>query len=151
MENKLRTFIKQLSGDNEEREYVWKVIHSHPDWYGDHFQPEWLLNNTFYGIYLETGDLAGFFSVGVFHIGFYNDEAVINWVFIKEDFRQLGLFNKLVKFVKEKYYDYVHITIQASKKNPLACEIYNRKFKFMRENYEGDGYWYVIVNREKNK
>ena len=146
---KIRSFIRPLSGENEEREYVWKVMHSHPEWYGEGFQSEWLLNNTFYGIYNEAGELMGFFSVGVFHKNFYNNEAVINWVNIKDEYRKNGLFNKLVKFVKEKYSDYMHITIQGGKKNPTACEIYGRKFTFMRENDEGDGYWYVIVNREK--
>lgn len=147
--NKIRSFIKQLSGDNEEREYVWKIINSNPDWYGEHFQPEWLLNNTFYGIYNESAELVGFFSVGVFHSNFYNNEAVINWVYIKDEYRKMGLFNKLVKFVKERYSEYIHITIQGAKKNPLACEIYNKKFTFLRENDEGDGFWYVIINREK--
>ena len=140
--SKIRSFIKYLNG--EDRDEVWRVIKEHPEWYGKKLEPLWLLNNCFYGIYNEFGELMGFFSVNIWKF-----EVIVSWVYIKEEYRKQGLFNKIIKFVKEKYYEYIYITISVVKENHIAREIYHKKFTFGGENEEKDGYWYVIVDRSK--
>ena len=135
---KAKTYIKPLKG--EDSEYVVKVVCEHPEWYGKTKMTDWP-HCHFYGVYDEEDYLLGFFA-----FAFWKDcnQVILCCVYVKEQYRKMGLFNKMVKFFKNKCSDYTLLVIGARDENKLANEIYNNKFRFSHYDKETNGNWYII-------
>lgn len=139
----IKTFIKDLAGENTKE--VSKIICDHPELYGE-LDIESALHSNFFGLYLEDKSLAGFFAVSDWGYGL---NKVICYVYIYEKYRREGLFNKIVKWVKNKYTETTYITIGARFENKLANEIYSRKFDLYLVSQEDNGNWYMVLDRSK--
>ena len=141
----VQTFIKDLSGENSAQ--VWGIIKTYPEYYGE-VDAEIILACQFYGLYLEDNSLVGFFGLDDWG---YGKEKIICYVYIFEPYRQRGLFNKIIKWVKKHCYEAIYISIGATVENKLATEIYSRKFDWIRYSEEDKGNWYCVVNRSNVK
>ena len=140
----IKTFTKDLSG--ETIELVWKIISTHPEWYGTDITAEKLLHCHFYGLYTEFNELTAFYAVADWG---YGEEKTICYVYVFEEYRHQKLFNKIIKNVKNTYTDCTYIAIGAREENKLANEIYARKFKWVRYSDEDHGNWYLVLERNK--
>ena len=138
---KIRSFIKALSGENIEQ--VHKIIKENSQWFGETDEKSFIHSN-FYGLYSEDNKLIGFFAVSDWQ---YGTEKVICFLYIFEDYREKGLFNKIIKYVKKTFTECSYITIGATVENKIANEIYNRKFRFITYSEEDRGNWYLVLER----
>lgn len=139
----VKTFIRDLAGESSKQ--VWELISTHPEWFGE-VDAQAVVHCQFYGLYLENNNLAGFFAIADWGYGI---EKVICYVYIFEEYRKQGLFNKIIKWVKNHCTTVTYITIGAKEENKLANEIYNRKFRWLRYAEEDKGNWYLVLDRSK--
>ena len=139
----VKTFIRDLAGESSEQ--VWGIISTHPELYGE-VDSQAMVHCQFYGLYLEENELGGFFALADWG---YGQEKIICYVYIYEQFRRHGLFNKIIKWAKNHCTTATYITIGARVENKLANEIYNRKFKWFRYVEEDKGNWYLVVDRSR--
>lgn len=137
----IKTNIRNLSGDISEQ--VCEIIEAHPEWYGE-IDNQMMIHCQFYGLYLDNNNLAGFFALSDWG---YGEETVICYLYIFKEYRKHGLFNKIIKWVKENRYTYKYIVIGATEKNKIANEIYSRKFRWIRYDEEEKGNWYLVLER----
>ena len=135
---KIKSYIKDLKEEDVEK--VIDVLVQNIEAYGD-FSIADVLGIHFYGFYNEEDSLMGFFALQ----DWSHKEKCICYVYVYEEYRRQGLFNKMIKFAKEKYYNYIYFTIGAALKNELANEIYSRKFEKFKTDEVGN--WYLILDR----
>lgn len=141
----MTSYITKHLGDNDN--FVFNTIKNHPEWYG-HNRAIDLMRVQFWDIIDERCNLLGFFGCSYWQLDNKN-ECVICYVFIKEEHRKQGLFNKLIDFVIENNTEFELITIGATWKNDLANEIYSKLFKFLRKDDEELGNWYIVKYERK--
>lgn len=140
----IKTFTKALSGEDSKR--VWNIVFSHPEWFGEDTDGDALIHCHFYGLYTEFNELTAFYAVADWE---YGQEKTICYVYVFEEYRKQGLFNKIIKNVKNTYTDCTYIAIGAREENKVANEIYARKFKWIRYSDEDHGNWYLVLERNK--
>lgn len=100
----------------------------------------------FFGLYTELNEFAAFYALADWG---YGQEKVICYLYVFEPYRKQGLFNKIIKYIKNHYHTYTYITIGAREENDLANEIYSRKFKWFRYSEEDHGNWYLVLDRSR--
>lgn len=137
----VKTFIRNLAGENSKQ--VCEIIKAHPEWYGE-IDNEMMIHCQFYGLYLEDNTLVGFFALSDWGFGV---ETVICYLYIFEEYRKQGLFNKIIKWVKKNRYTYKYIIIGATEQNKLANDIYSCKFRFLRYDEQENGNWYIVYEK----
>lgn len=133
-----KTFIRPLDG--KDSWFVVTTLDKHKEWYGSNLTVDYP-HCHFYGVYDEDNHILGFFAFAHWNNGF---EVNICCVYVKEEYRQMGLFNKMIKFAIKHNTDAKIIVIGAMKDNKLANEIYSKKFLFDHYDEESNGYWYII-------
>ncbi len=112
--------------DCENTEFVVHTLRGHPEWYGE-FEETDLCGGSFYGVYDKYEDIIGFFAIC--HWG-YGEEAVLAGVWVREDMRNKGIFNRIVRFFKSTCYKCPLLTIWAEPSNETANAVYSHLFKF---------------------
>lgn len=142
----MKTFITHHYGENDKE--VMEILKNHYEWWRE-IDIYSFLNTDLYDIANEEGQLVGFF--GMSHWNNQNNciETTISYVYIKEEYRRKGLFNKIVRYVIDHNTGTKVFTIGATAENELANEIYSRKFKYLRYDEEQKGTWYIIKDRRE--
>lgn len=131
--------------DNNNRKRIINIIKANKIAYG-RYDPKkdccWLFATQVYEVDNELGELMGFFGLSYYS----NIEVVLNLVYVIPKFRGKGIFNKIVKFAKQKTVEngMQHLTIASKPKNKVADEIYKRKFEFLEYNSKLKCNWYEI-------
>lgn len=139
----MKSFIVKHFGDNDD--FIMTTIQNHPEWYGKNDIVD-LMRVQFWDIVDENCDLLGFFGCTYWQHDNFN-ECIICYLFIKEEYRQKGLFKKIIKYVKEHNTEYETITIGATWVNKLAYDIYSKHFKYLSEDKTEKGTWFLVKDR----
>lgn len=137
----MQTFCYPVMG-----EYIEEIVNtlkSHPEWYGE-VTIDSMAHAQMYMLVDSEGNLVAFFGIAA-----WVDEDVLCYVYVKEEHRQKGIFNKIVKYVKN-HCTRCSITIGAAAENKLANEIYSKKFKLLGIGND-QGWHYLIVDRREKK
>lgn len=137
----MKTYIYPIHGEYVDE--VLSIIVAHPEWYGETDKAN-LLHPHFYILVDTDGKLIAFFGIAA-----WVEEDVLCYVYVKDEYRRQGLFNKMVKYVKDHCYT-KSITIGACKGNDLANKIYGDKFLPLGLGDDGANH-YIIVDRRKVK
>lgn len=139
----MQTYINHHFGENNDE--VLKILEENPNFWGS-IEKSDLLHTSLYDIYDENGKLLAFF--GNSH---WNNngclECVLSYVYVKEEYRQKGIFKKIVKWTIEHNSECKIISIGASDGNDLAYSIYIRLFKYGYHSEKDKGTWFLIKDR----
>lgn len=141
----LKTFIKPLSG--EDNRQVLKTLDDHVDLYGSNARED-LIHGHFYGVYDEYDYLIAFFAICTWH---YCGEAVLACVWVEPKYRKQGIFKKIVKFFKDKCFNYPLLTIGAMATNEVAVSIYRKMFREELFDERDNSYWYIVRVSRRSK
>lgn len=140
----MKTFITHHYGENDKE--VLEVLKNHYEWWRE-IDIESFLNTDLYDITNEEGQIVGFFGISHWNNSGCVIETTISYVYIKEEYRRNGLFNKIIRYVIDHNPETKVFTIGATDENTLANEIYSRKFKLLRYDEEQKGTWYIVKDR----
>ena len=139
----MKTFINTHFGESDDE--VLKILEEHQELWGS-IEKSDLCHTFLYDVYDENGTLLAFFGNS-----YWNNngciECVLSYVYVKEEHRQKGIFNKIVKFTIEHNSTAKIISIGASDGNDLAFSIYNRKFRYGYHSEKDKGTWFLIKDR----
>lgn len=141
--HKMKTEIREIDG--KDVEFVLKTILDNNSIYGAILLDD-LIASRFNGIYLPDNKLVGFYATCSYLGG---KDIVICYVYILEEYRRKGLFNKIVNRVKCEYNKADTIGLWASMTNSIANKIYGRKFTYVGNSTDMKANYYLIENRKK--
>lgn len=139
----MKTYIEHHYGETDDE--VLKILKSHPELYGDISLCD-LCHTELFDVYDERGTLLGFFGNSHWNNGGCW-ECVLSYVYVKEEYRQKGIFKKMVRYTIEHNSDAKIISIGACDGNDLAFLIYNKMFKYGYHSKEDKGTWFLIKDR----
>lgn len=79
-------------------------------------------------------------KVGFLDYSFYYERVEINYIFVKDEYRKNGIASNLLKYLIDAYKDSYNITLEVSKNNIAAINLYEKNgFNIVatRKNYYG--------------
>ena len=109
----MKTYIEHHYGETDDE--VLKILKSHPELWGDISFSD-LCHTELFDVYDERGTLLGFFGNSHWNNGGCW-ECVLSYVYVKEEYRQKGIFKKMVRYTIEHNSDAKIISIG-------ACELF---------------------------
>lgn len=142
----MKTYINLHWGELDQE--VLTILEAHPEWWEDIVKTD-LLHTVFYDVTDENGNLLGFFGNARWNNS-GETECVLCCVYVKEEYRKMGIFKKMVKYTIEHNTDVRLISIGAMPDNQLAFDIYSHMFRFSHRDELNNGYWFLIRDR-RNK